>query len=133
MTSLVQIFEALADENRLRIINLLVLVPDLTVADLVFVLDMPQTRVSRHLGYLKARGLTQSERRGTWMHYRTAPLLESGTALRTSLQQLFTGNTTLLGDVERLLEGLDEGKIAALKDAPAHEIEQVIQKCCRLN
>ena len=26
-----------------------------------------------------------------------------------------------------LLEGLDEGKIAALKDAPAHEIEQVIQ------
>jgi ArsR family transcriptional regulator len=35
----------------------------------MFVLDEPQSKVSRHLAYLKHSGLTNSKRAGVWMHY----------------------------------------------------------------
>lgn len=64
----VQFFKALSDETRLRIIMLLTL-GELCVCDLMLVLDEPQSKVSRHLAYLKHSGLTKSRREGVWMHY----------------------------------------------------------------
>jgi ArsR family transcriptional regulator len=68
MEQLVQFFKALSDETRLRIMMLLTQ-GDLCVCDLMFVLDEPQSKVSRHLAYLKHSGLTNSRRAGVWMHY----------------------------------------------------------------
>ena len=39
------------------------------VCDLMAVLEEPQSKVSRHLAYLKHSGLIQGKRVGTWMHY----------------------------------------------------------------
>jgi len=69
MEQLVQFFKALSDETRLRIMMLLTQ-GELCVCDLMFVLDEPQSKVSRHLAYLKNSGLTNSKRAGVWMHYR---------------------------------------------------------------
>jgi len=69
MEQLVQFFKALSDETRLRIMMLLTQ-GELCVCDLMFVLDEPQSKVSRHLAYLKHSGLTNSKRAGVWMHYR---------------------------------------------------------------
>ena len=61
-------FKALSDETRLRILGLL-LQGELCVCDLVAVLDLPQSTISRHLAYLKNSGLVEDRREGVWMHY----------------------------------------------------------------
>lgn len=53
---------------RLRILMLLTH-GELCVCDLMAVLEEPQSKVSRHLSYLKHSGLIQGRRVGTWMHY----------------------------------------------------------------
>lgn len=65
---LIQIFKALSDETRLRIINLLSL-GELCVCDIMAILNISQPKASRHLAYLKHSGLVQSRREGLWMHY----------------------------------------------------------------
>jgi len=66
--SLIQIYECLCDETRLRIIHLLTHGP-LCVCHLQAVLNAPQARVSQHLSYLRQRGMVESHRRGTWVIY----------------------------------------------------------------
>jgi ArsR family transcriptional regulator, arsenate/arsenite/antimonite-responsive transcriptional repressor len=53
---------------RLRILILLTK-SELCVCDIMAVLGEPQSKVSRHLAYLKHSGLIQGRRVGTWMHY----------------------------------------------------------------
>ena len=62
------VFEALADETRLRILNLLA-EGELCVCDLMRVLKEPQSKTSRHLAYLRRSGLVESRRGGLWMYY----------------------------------------------------------------
>jgi ArsR family transcriptional regulator, arsenate/arsenite/antimonite-responsive transcriptional repressor len=68
MKSLVPFFRALADETRLRIVMLL-LHGELCVCDLMAILDSPQSKLSRHLAYLKHSGIVSGRREGVWMHY----------------------------------------------------------------
>ena len=63
MKELEQYFKALADANRLRILNLL-LHGELCVCDIQFVLEAAQPTVSRHLAYLKNSGLVLDRRDG---------------------------------------------------------------------
>ena len=63
------VFNALADQTRLRILNLLS-EGELCVCDLMRVLKEPQSKVSRHLAYLRQTGLVQRRKEGLWMHYR---------------------------------------------------------------
>lgn len=64
-----KIFKALADENRLRILALL-LEGELCVCEIMAALDLPQSTVSRHLAYLRNHGWVKDSRRGVWMYYR---------------------------------------------------------------
>jgi ArsR family transcriptional regulator len=68
MKQATQTFKALSDETRLRILGLL-LQGELCVCDLVVVLNLPQSTISRHLSYLKNSGLVEDRREGVWMHY----------------------------------------------------------------
>ena len=65
---LVQIYKCLCDETRLRLLNLLLQGP-LCVCHMHGVLGEPQVKISKHLGYLKARGLVTAQREGNWMIY----------------------------------------------------------------
>lgn len=78
MKSLVPFFRALADETRMRIVMLL-LHGELCVCDLMAILDTPQSKLSRHLAYLKHSGIVSGRREGVWMHY----------SLRTPLNDLY--------------------------------------------
>ena len=68
IVNLVSIHECLCDRTRLRIMNLLLDGP-LCVCHLQEVLREPQVKVSRHLAYLRERGLLAAERCGQWMIY----------------------------------------------------------------
>lgn len=65
-------FAALADMTRLRILNLLG-EGELCVCDLMAVLRAPQSKISRHLSYLRRSGLVSGRKEGLWMYYRIAP------------------------------------------------------------
>jgi ArsR family transcriptional regulator len=79
-----QLFKALSDETRLRIMALLLRGQELCVCDIMAALDLPQSTVSRHLSYLRNAGLVDDRRQGIWMHYKVnkesivhgAPLLD---------------------------------------------------------
>ncbi|MGF7398821.1 metalloregulator ArsR/SmtB family transcription factor [Thermoanaerobacterium thermosaccharolyticum] len=62
------IFKALGDENRLRIINLLSK-GKLCVCDIEAILMMTQSNVSRHLNKLKNVGIISSEKKSQWVYY----------------------------------------------------------------
>ena len=68
MEDIAQIYKALSEQMRLRMLMLLTQ-GELCVCDLMAVLEEPQSKVSRHLAYLKHSGLIQGKRVGTWMHY----------------------------------------------------------------
>lgn len=65
---LVQIYQCLCDETRLRLLHLLLQGP-LCVCHFQRVLGEPQVKISKHLGYLRTRGLVRATRRGNWMIY----------------------------------------------------------------
>lgn len=72
--SLQKVFKTLADPTRLRILALLER-EELAVQDLMDVLGMAQSRVSRHLAILRDAGLLRDRRDGTYVFYRlTSPL-----------------------------------------------------------
>ncbi len=67
MEQLAQLYKALSEETRIRIMMLLTQ-GELCVCDVQAVLDEPQSKVSRHLAYLKHSGLVSSKRVGVWVH-----------------------------------------------------------------
>ncbi|MFQ5794391.1 MAG: ArsR/SmtB family transcription factor [Candidatus Bipolaricaulia bacterium] len=81
MIEVIEIFKALADETRLRILKLLLTVEEsVCVCELVDALDLPQYLASRHLNILKRAGLLEGKRSGTWVYYspvqNASPLIE---------------------------------------------------------
>jgi len=68
MKELARLFKALSDETRLRILHLLTY-GELCVCDLMEVLSLPQSTISRHMAYLKNAGLVKDRRNGVWIHY----------------------------------------------------------------
>lgn len=66
-------FSALADPTRRRILALLQEGGERCVCVLYETLDLPQPKVSRHLGVLRAAGVVATRREGLWVHYRIHP------------------------------------------------------------
>lgn len=66
---IVYILKALADENRIRILNILK-DNELCVCDIETVLGIKQSNTSRHLNRLKIAGIIDSEKKSQWVYYR---------------------------------------------------------------
>ncbi len=73
MNDILDIFKALADEGRLRILRSIDQA-ELSVAELVQALEMPQSTVSRHLKPMREAKLVASRREGTSVFYNRGPL-----------------------------------------------------------
>jgi len=69
MSKTTELFKALADDVRLRMLRILG-EAELSVAELVQVLGLPQSTVSRHLKPLRECGLAETRRDGTSVLYR---------------------------------------------------------------
>ncbi|MFZ5494273.1 MAG: ArsR/SmtB family transcription factor [Verrucomicrobiota bacterium] len=69
---LVEIYECLCDLTRLRLLHVLGQGP-LCVCHFQEVLAEPQVKISKHLAYLKERGLVIGEREGKWVVYALPP------------------------------------------------------------
>ncbi|MGW6268375.1 ArsR/SmtB family transcription factor [Streptomyces sp. NPDC055060] len=72
---LAKVFKALGDPVRLRLLSMIASREggEICVCELTPAFDLSQPTISHHLKLLKQAGLIDSERRGTWVHYRLLP------------------------------------------------------------
>jgi ArsR family transcriptional regulator len=70
-----QVFKALADPVRLRLVSLIGAHQggEVCVCELTTAFDLTQPTISHHLKVLREAGIIGSERRGTWVYYRLVP------------------------------------------------------------
>jgi ArsR family transcriptional regulator len=100
------LFRGFADPVRIRTLNLLA-AGELCVCDIVELLDLPQSTVSRHLGYLLRCGMVEVPRGWKFAHYRLSkPANAVHRNLIACVRSCFTGVPSL--DAER---GLAEARI----------------------
>jgi ArsR family transcriptional regulator len=99
--TLEQLFQALGDSTRLRILGLL-LTGEVCVCDIHESLKLSQPKVSRHLAYLRRAGLVETRRQGLWVHYRLAtqgdPVIG---AVRDAVTHALTHAPAVQRDVKR--------------------------------
>ncbi len=63
-----EIYDCFCDETRRRVLHVLMRGP-LCVCHFQAVLREPQVKISKHLAYLRTRGMVETERRGNWIMY----------------------------------------------------------------
>lgn len=72
---MVDIFKALSEESRLRILSLL-LEKEMCVCEIELYLDMTQSNVSRHLTVLKKSGILDNSKKAQWAYYRISDIFK---------------------------------------------------------
>ncbi|MBD1258974.1 winged helix-turn-helix transcriptional regulator [Maribacter polysiphoniae] len=101
----INIFKALSDATRLKIIWLLTNIDEkICVSEIVEVLDEYQYNVSRHLKILKHAKLVEEVKEGKWVYYYLTPI-------KNEFRQLIQ---------------------EAIKTIPESQMNNEIQKCKRL-
>src|SRR5947209_19975056 len=97
-----QLFRALADPTRLRLVNLMS-EQEICVCYFIEVIGAPQPKISRHLAYLRRAGIVAARREGKWMHYRLRMPHDSHAAsiLKSTLEAL-RQDKQMQRDYERL-------------------------------
>ncbi|MBJ6751521.1 ArsR/SmtB family transcription factor [Geomonas anaerohicana] len=108
MENMALLFQSLDDQTRLRLLALLLQAGELCVCDLVAVLQLPQSTVSRQLAILKNAGWLQGRRVGAWTHYSIAAALEPVQQfLVPVLRNFLLVTETAREDLQRLRERRD--------------------------
>lgn len=79
MKKIAKIFKALSDPTRLRAFFLL-MERDLCVCELIFILEMSQSRISHQLKPLRDADLVETKREGRWIIYSIPPTVKKSFA-----------------------------------------------------
>lgn len=106
MSLALQYFKALSDETRLRLMHVLHR-HELSVNELVTILEMGQSRVSRHLKILTSAGLLTSRRDGLWVFYSASPEGE-GRDFLDAMAPFITVDMVLQADLDMAQKMIEE-------------------------
>ncbi len=90
---------------RLRIVHLLLRGP-LCVCHLQDILGEPQAKISRHLAYLRRKGMVGCERQGQWMIYRLPDAPPPALAVQLACLQDATAEEAIFRQDRRRLDKL---------------------------
>ena len=107
--SALRYFKALSDGTRLRLLNILGF-REFNVQELMGILDMGQSRISRHLKLLLDGGLIESRRDGLWSFYRAVEH-DAGFRFIDSIRYLFEEESIYRQDLETAAALLRTGKL----------------------
>jgi ArsR family transcriptional regulator len=98
----VQLFAALADPTRLRLLNLMN-GREVCVCYFVEILKQAQPKISRHLAYLRRAGIVDARREGKWMHYRIQrPSDAKAASILNATLNSFAADRAMQADLARL-------------------------------
>ena len=103
MKEAARFFKVLADESRLKMLWLLFNRRELCVCDIMAVLEITQSKASRHLATMRNLGIVTDRREGQWSYYSLCPIED-----RLAKDHLKLLKTTLsrLPEADQLLEKL---------------------------
>ena len=97
-------FKALADKTRLRLISLMG-EDEICVCFFQEVISTTQTKISRHLAYLRKAGLVEARREGKWMHYRVVePDNEHAAKAFREIRAMLAQDEQMQRDVKKLVQ-----------------------------
>lgn len=95
-------FAALADNTRLRLLNLMG-ETEVCVCYFVEVIGTNQPKISRHLAYLRKAGIVAARRDGIWAHYRVvAPKNEHAARVLRDVQEWLKNDKVMQKDRKQL-------------------------------
>ena len=100
MRTSLEIVKALADGNRLRVVAALLEHDELCVCQLVEMLDVATSTVSRHLSILQKAHLVLSRKEERWVHYRLDPAFPQ--LIRRWLEQTVLDTAEIAADRQLL-------------------------------
>ena len=128
MQPLHRLLKALAEHNRLRILNLLLEEP-FCVCDLESLLGLPQSLLSRHLACLRNAGLVVDRRQGMRVQYSLASDQEVLNIIRSCLRQASPREHTYREDLRRLQDLRSSGCLSVVPEqqasAPIHNQQEM--------
>jgi len=99
-----QFFKVLADESRLKMLWLLFNRRELCVCDVMAVLEITQSKASRHLAALRNAGLASDRKEGLWSYYSLSPVEDK--LIKDHLKLLRT-SLSRRADAKQLLQKLN--------------------------
>jgi len=104
-----ELFKALGDDNRLRILNIL-RYDELCVCDIEEILQITQSNASRHLNKLKNTGLITFRKKSQWVYYRlNEKFINENQLLIDYLKEKFNKSKQLAKDINSMQEYKDKG------------------------
>ncbi len=103
MRSTTNVYKALSDTNRLRILMMLK-EKSLCVCEMVDILELANSTVSKHLSILRNANLIMDEKNGRWVNYRIALAEESNDIdfVLAHLEQQLNNEALVMRDREKL-------------------------------
>jgi ArsR family transcriptional regulator len=113
--SMAQLFQALGDATRLRILGLL-MAGEICVCDIHDTLKISQPKASRHLAYLRRAGMVRARREGLWMYY---SLAEPRDALADTVRQAVTHALSHVDTIQKDADRLHKQTGCCAPRAPA--------------
>ena len=122
LTSLDALFKALADPTRLRILGLLA-GGEICACNIHECLGIHQPSASRHLAYLRRKGLVRTRKDGLWVHYALAPLDDA------VMRVLMATVTHCLCHVQSIAQ--DRRRLQAQTGCCAPGAVRTSMECCR--
>jgi ArsR family transcriptional regulator len=103
MKEAARFFKILADESRLKMLWLLLNRRELCVCDIMAVLEITQSKASRHLATMRNLGIVTDRREGQWSYYSLCPVKDK--LAKDHLKHLKT-TLSRLPEADQLLEKL---------------------------
>ena len=104
-----QVFKALSEETRIRILNLLYQKSEMCISDLELILGYTQAKTSRHLTYLKNSGIVFSRKVDQWVFY---SIKDEVTDLMKVILDYFDTDRILNEDLEMYNSLLEKKELA---------------------
>lgn len=120
MQQYLDIFKALSDRNRLRILLMLRTRP-LCVCEISEVLNIALSTISSHLKILKNTGLIEDEKDGRWVIYRMTGGNAFYDEIMRSVAEHITGNSEIVRDMKIVSKITRESCALKLKEKPYGE------------
>jgi ArsR family transcriptional regulator, arsenate/arsenite/antimonite-responsive transcriptional repressor len=112
------LFAALADQTRLRLLNLMN-GREVCVCYFVEILKQPQSKISRHLAYMRSAGIVSARREGKWMHYRIAkPNDKARLAILNAALAAMSGRSEMRNDTNALSKACCAPQLFRLDGVP---------------
>jgi ArsR family transcriptional regulator, arsenate/arsenite/antimonite-responsive transcriptional repressor len=111
-----EFFKVLADETRLRCLALIFENEEICVCELIHAMDLPQSKISRHLSIIKLNNVISQRRAGQWVLYSKDPTLSD---FKTSIIQMTIDELSKTSIFKQ-----DKKRLSTMKNRP-------VLSCCK--